>query len=90
MSKISILPVSVEVDGAVVHILEVLKSKLANNTTYYHAICKIEWNGITTRNFFITFKSEEEFREKLKTEIAKIKLMSFLYGREFVRKVVSL
>ena len=88
-TKISILPVSVEVDGAIVHILEVLKSRLPNGTIFYHAVCKAEWNGITTRNFVISFRTEEEFREKLRTEIAKLKLMDFLYGRDFVKKVVS-
>ena len=89
MSKVSILPVTVEVDGVIVHILEVLKSKLGNNTVFYHAVCKVEWNGVTTRNFVVTFRTEEEFREKLRIEVAKLKLMSFLYGGEFLRKVVS-
>lgn len=85
---ITILPVSVEVDGATVHILEILKSRLPGNKTVYHAICKIDWNGITTRNFDITFSSEKEFKEKLRTEVAKLKLMNWLYGKDFLSKVV--
>ncbi|RLI86869.1 MAG: hypothetical protein DRP01_03245 [Archaeoglobales archaeon] len=86
---ITILPVSVEVDGAIVHILEILKSRMPGGKTVYHAICKIDFNGITTRNFDITFKTEEEFKEKLRTEVAKLKLMNWLYGKDFLAKVVS-
>jgi len=86
---VTILPVAVEVDGAVVHILEILRSRMPGGKTAYHAVCKIEWNGIISRNFTISFTSDEEFREKLRTEVAKLKLMTWLYGKNFIGKVVS-
>jgi len=87
--EVNILPITLEVDGVRVHLLEALKSKLPDGKTIYHAVVKVDYHGIISRQFDITFSTNEEFREKLRTEIAKIKLMDFLYGREFVKGVIS-
>lgn len=87
--KVSVLPVAVEVDGAVVYIVELLKSRMPDGNTWYHAICILEWNGIRTRSFVVSFRSEGELREKLRTEVARLKLMTFLLGPSLTSEVVT-
>jgi len=86
---VTVLPITVEVDGALVHILEILRLRSPSGDGGYVAVCKIEMGGIRTRNFPITFRTQEELREKLRTEVAKIKITRFLYGDDFVRGMVS-
>lgn len=87
--SISLLPVSVEVDGARVTILEILPIELPNGEKRYVAICKAQWRDITTRNFPVFFATEQEFKEKIRTEVAKVKMTAVVHGIDFARRAFS-
>lgn len=89
MSTIQILPVTFEVEGCEVTLLELLKSRLPDGTVWYHAVCMVKCGNIESKTFCIDARSNEELKAKLLTEITKLKLMRLLYGDEFARRVVG-
>ena len=86
-SKLHILPLTMDVDGFKVHLLEVLKNTLPDGTPQYFAVVRIEKDDFSTRNFTIPCRSTQELKAKLMAEIAKIRYVMFTYGKDFAKKV---
>jgi hypothetical protein len=79
------LPVDVEIDGCIVTILEASKLKLPWDE--FQVSCQARCGNLQSQIFHITYKTPKELAQKLKTEIAKLKYMSWLLGEgELVRR----
>jgi len=82
---ITVLPVDVEIDGCIVTILEASKLKLPWDE--FQVSCQARCGNLQSQIFHITYKTPKELAQKLKTEIAKLKYMSWLLGEvELVRR----
>lgn len=87
--KIIVPPVHVKVDDAIVEILEVTKFEFPTGEVWYHVTCRLKWNGIRTRVFFIDCRSLDEFKEKIRLELAKLKTLYLTLGLKGVLEVVG-
>jgi len=85
LTKVIIPPVRTEVDGVVVDILEVLKLRDDD----YHVTCIARFKDVSSRKFFISARDTEEFKAKLRVEVAKLKLAYYVGGKEFAKEVVG-
>jgi len=79
-----ITPLDVEVDGAIVTILEVAKLQLPWEE--YQASCQVKYKDVISRVFQVSYKDSNELKQKLKTEVAKFKYAYFLLGREELKR----
>jgi hypothetical protein len=68
-------PVEVQVLDAKVTIVEVRKYETPWTGPVYHVACVVEWNGYRSQVFHVDARDNEELEQKLKVEIAKMKLM---------------
>ena len=84
LEKIIVPPIRTVVDNVIVDILEVIK--LGDND--YHVTCIARFKDISTSPFFINATSNEDFRAKLKVEVAKLKMFYYLGGKDFALEVV--
>jgi len=84
-----LLPIAIDVDGARVEIFEVMKYELPSGDVIYRVTCRIIWRGIKTRVFSLDAKDMDDFRKRVEIEIAKMKMMYLIGGRELVEEVVS-
>jgi len=75
MSRVIVPPAIIELDGAKVYILETTKRKWLDGRIHYIVSCFVEWKGKRSQTFDLDVTSNEELIAKLKTEIAKFKLM---------------
>jgi len=74
-------PYTFRLDGVLVTIWEVLKSKLIDGTVLYHVTVSL---GVSKR-FNLTVRSWGELRRKLLVEVSKYKLLRMLGKDEVVR-----
>jgi len=88
LGAIHVTPLTVMLDGCLVHIIEVIRSKLFD-TKWYHVVLRIDCGTIKTRTFTIPARSNRELKEKIRAEIAKIKMLAFVAGPDFAREVVG-
>jgi len=90
--EILVLPITLEHEGCLVHLLEILKhsgSSALGIPPYFTAVVSIECGDIKTKPFSIDARSNEELIAKIETEITKIKYTEMLYGSEFVKRLVA-
>lgn len=82
-------PFSVEVDGAIVDVLEVSKQPLSSGETWYIVSCSIRYKGIRSKVFPLFVKDEEDLKNKLKVEVTKIKMIELARGLEELRRLMT-
>lgn len=87
--KVHALPIAVRVDGFTVYILEVMKGRLPNNREQYFVTCRIKKGDFETRNFTIFCRDTQELKAKLLIEVAKIRYLMWLHGKDFAKRVAS-
>jgi len=75
MTRVVVPPITAEIDGARVHILEVTEHEWVDKRKHYIVTCFIELGGYRSGVFSLDVTSNEELKEKLRIEIAKMKLM---------------
>ena len=71
----TIPPYVFSLDGAKVTILEVMKLGIDEKNYLYLVSCYIECRGYRSKVFNLTVRNNAELIEKLRTEIAKMKLL---------------
>jgi len=77
MSKVTIPPIFLDVDGAKVTILEITSRKWVDGSTHYIVSCQVEYGSYKSPIFQLDVKSNDELMAKLKVEVSKLKLMSY-------------
>ena len=82
-------PVTIEVDGYLVDIIEVLKLESFSGSVTFSVSVRINYKGIKSRVFSLDVRNESELIKKLKIEITKIKFMELTYGLDEVRRIIS-
>lgn len=87
-TNIIIPPFSVDVDGVLVDVLEVSKQRLPNGDVWYIVSCSIRYKGVKSRVFPLFVKDELDFKNKIKIEITKIKMMELVLGLEEVKRMI--
>jgi len=87
--RVTITPISFEAEGCIVHILEVLRNTDFRGNPIYHVALKIQCDDIESKVFNLSVRNTRELRFKILSEITKLKLYRFVYGKEFARKVVG-
>lgn len=75
MSRVIIPPMAVDIDGARVYILEVTENDWIDEEKHYLVTCFVEYKGYRSRVFTIDAKTNAELLAKLRTEVAKMKLL---------------
>jgi len=83
MSRVVVPPIVTELDGAKVHIIEITSHDWVDGKRHYVVTCFIEWNGFKSKTFSLDVTSNRELEAKLRTEIAKMKLMIMSGRTEF-------
>jgi hypothetical protein len=73
--RVQVPPVEIELLDAKVTIIEVHRYETPWTGPMYHVACTVEWGGYRSQVFFVDAKDNEELEQKLKVEIAKMKLM---------------
>jgi len=84
----NILPQEMEVDGCKVTVMEALKSRVLEQE-WMHLVVQVTCRGVSTKPFTIDARSPREFRAKLKTEIAKLKMLIHLHGPSVAQWLVG-
>ena len=75
MTRVIVPPAVIELDGALVHILEVTEREWIDKTKHYLVTCYVEIGNYRSQVFTLDVTSNEELKEKLRVEIAKMKFM---------------
>jgi len=78
MSKVIIPPIVTKIDDCDVYILELSKYNWIDGKTHYIVSCKIRCGKRESQVFPLDVTSNEELEAKLKTEVAKMKLISLV------------
>jgi len=68
-------PIELQLLDAKVTIVEVHRYETPWTGPVYHVACVVEWGGYRSQVFFVDAKDNVELEQKLKVEIAKMKLM---------------
>ena len=87
--KLTILPMSFELEGCTVYILETIKTKRVDGSEEYHVTVKIKWNNIESKIFSLDVKDNKELKAKLLAEISKMKLMKYILGDDLTKKIIG-
>lgn len=88
-SRLQIPPFSIEVDGHVFDVIEVLKTQLLNGETWYHVVVRLNYKGIKSRTYTLDVRSEQDLINKLKAEVTKVKFMEYAYGIDELRRLIT-
>jgi len=88
-SLIQLTPLSIEIDGVTVQLIEVSKQQLISGENWYVVSVKIIYKGIHSRVFPIFAKNTQDLINKLKVEITKIKFIDYTTGINEVRRLIS-
>lgn len=81
-------PFTVIVDNCLVHVLEVLRHNTRWGTEYTVAL-RVECGAVSSRVFNLTVRNEKELKAKILAEVTKLRLMKYVYGKEFTQEVVG-
>ena len=81
---LTITPVDIEIEDCRVTILEVARLKLW--WEQYHASVQVRCGDVLSRVFHLDFKNTEELRQKLVTEVTKLKYMLLLYSKSELKQ----
>lgn len=87
--KFQLTPFSIEVDGCLVDVVEVLKRESNVLGTWFFTSVRIHYKNVTSRIFTLPVRSEKELINKLKIEITKIKFIEYAYGIEAVERLIK-
>ena len=82
-------PFSIEIDGVLVDVLEIIKHQLISGDVTYSVAVKINYKGIKSKTIHLTVKNETDLKNKLKIEVTKIKFMEMTYGLNYVKSVIT-
>jgi len=88
-SSFTLPPLSITLDGCIVDVLEVTRSTLISGETWLHVAVRINYMGVRSRVFTIDARSQREFIDKLRVEIAKVKFIYYAYGIELLRRLIA-
>jgi len=80
MSRVVVGPVVLELDGAKVHVLEVTPHPWLDGRVHYLVSCYVEYGGYRSAVFTLDVTSNAELEVKLRSEVAKMKIM-LMVGR---------
>jgi len=86
--QITVPPVTTKVSNCLVDILEVLKSELISGDTWYHVVVKVRCPDFQSRVFCLDVKDINDLKHKVEVEIAKIRMLKFVLGNDYIREVV--
>jgi len=78
--RVVIYPVVTKIDDCDVYILEVSAHPWVDGKTHYVVSCKVKCGNRESQVFPLDVTSESELIAKLKTEIAKFKLMHHIFA----------
>ena len=81
----TILPYEKNINGCVVIFLENLQSQGKKKMM----AVKLMWNGLHSRVFPIEYEDEKELLFKLRVEIAKMKWLYWIYGKELAQEILN-
>ena len=87
--QIILPPVRMKVDDADVDILEALRLDMINGDKLYYVTCRIRWRGIKTKKFFVICRDKNEFVEKIRIELSKLKTMYLTLGLKETVEIAS-
>ena len=87
--QVHVTPIAVEIQGCIVYILEVLKNEAPDGTNWYHVVCRVKCGSVESKTFDISVRNTKELIAKLRTEIAKLKLIKLTLGEDFARRVIG-
>ena len=87
--EVPIPPFSVKVDDAVATVWEVIPITLPTGEKRYHVTLSIRYKGIESRRFFLDVRDTRDLVNKLKIELAKLKIIEYGYGGEALRRVMT-
>jgi len=87
MSRIIVPPVAIRIDDAWVYIIEVVPHDWIDGKKHYLVSCYVEWGGYRSQVFTLDVTSNKELEYKLRTEIAKMKLMIMSGKTELFKKI---
>lgn len=73
-----ILPITVDIDGCTVSILEVHKYTTIDKRQRYIVSCRARCGDKTSNTFFIDVESNSELLWKLRIELSKFRLLNIL------------
>jgi len=74
--QVIVPPVSLEVDGCRVDILEVTDYTTLTGKKRYLVSCRAFCMGRASNTFFLDVESNEELKAKIRVEVAKFKLLA--------------
>jgi len=80
-TKVMIYPVAIKLDNCDVFILEASAKSWLDGKTHYIVSCKVKCDNKESQVFPLDVTSEQELIAKLRTEIAKFKLMNLIFSR---------
>jgi len=78
--RVVIYPVVTKIDGCDVYILEATAYSWLDGKTHYIVTCKVKCGDKESQVFDLDVTSESELIAKLKTEIAKFKLINMIFA----------
>jgi len=81
----TILPYEKNINGCIVIFLE----NLQNPKGKKRMAVKLIWNGLHSRVFPIEYEDEKELLFKLRVEIAKMKWLYWVYGKELAQEILN-
>ncbi len=84
--EFAIPPFTVELDGAEVHVTEIVELKGFGINTKFASLW-VEWNCYRSPPFHLLFNSEDEFWVKVRVEIAKMKAIIYSGKDHIYQKV---
>lgn len=87
--QLIIPPFSFMIGDARVDVLEILKSRLVDGSEIYHAVIRIVYKGITSKNFTLDIKDSDDLVNKATVEVNKIKWFEYNYGLNELKRVIS-
>ena len=77
VKTVQVTPTELILDGCRVAILEAFRTRLGD-TTWYHVVCVVHCDGVTSRPFTLDVRSVKELRAKLLVEISKLRMLIHL------------
>jgi len=80
-TKVMIYPVAIKLDNCDVYILEASAKTWIDGKIHYIVSCKVRCDEKESQVFPLDVTSEQELLAKLRTEIAKFKLMNLIFSR---------
>lgn len=88
-TQVPLTPFSIEVDGVIAEVLEVMEHILFGSYTSYSVSLRLHYKGIKTKVFTLDCKDLKDLLNKLKIEISKIKFFEIALGFNELRRLIT-